>query len=576
MTATSSAPTRELVALNADVVGYSKLLADDLETTTAMMEQYHELVQRVVANHAGTLVNFVGDNFMAVFDSATDAMGASIAMTAEIEDRNADLPEYRRIRFRMGLDQGDIAIADDQYFGDALNIAARIQSIAPPGGVSVSSKVYKALDEPQLRFHPMGKQNLKNIPEEIGVYRFADLPTNDGPHHERSVSLETPTISIMPTHTENADDSLLPACEVIRSDLIHRLARIPNLNVINATSSKPADTAARYFLESGIMNVGNQVRVYCSVVDGGTWNVTTSHRWTTTTEELLGLSDEITEEIARALEVELVIGEPARIYAELKDPIAQQTIYDGWFHLTSGTKEGWDKALHAFESVAQSHPEQPVGHILAGFTMWVGVGGGLGYATDREQALRRAWELAQKGIDLGDPTGLGTTIHAAILMSRGLGDQALETIDGLEITRPTCDVTYAVQGSVQRYLGEWEKAIDLTDTAMRLSATAKPWYPTIQACSLYMGGRLEEAASTAEAVVEHQPHNLEALLVLAAAQQEMGLERRAKATAQTIRERYPAVDVDAWLKRNPYEVPEMVDRWRENLVAAGVIDPPAG
>ena len=142
--------------------------------------------------------------------------------------------------------------------------------------------------------------------------------------------------------------------------------------------------------------------------------------------------------------------------------------------------------------------------------------------------------------DRSSPNCPSSNPHVEGPWRTSLGEQALEKVDGLEIQRPTCDITYAVEGSVRRYLGQWEKAIDLTDTAMRLTAVNKPWYPTIQACSLYMGGRLEQAASTAEAVLEYQPNNLEALLVLAAAQQEMGLERRARATAELIRDRYPA------------------------------------
>jgi len=571
MTSTSTDSVhQELVALNADIVGYSKLLADDLDTTTSTMEEYHHLVEDKINANDGTLVNFVGDNFMSVFEKATDAMATSIGITAAIEERNAELPPHRQIRFRMGLDQGSITVAENQYFGDALNIAARIQSIAPPGGVSVSGRVYEALDEPSLRFHSMGLQDLKNIPEEVSVYNFADLPS-DGQHATgRSLSLEAPTVAVLPIHTEMVDKTVLPAAEVIRSDLVHRIAAIPNLNVIDGADGEKAKTSASYFLETGVVQLGDQVRVFAKLVDVSTWNVATSHKWTASLADLFALSDEISEDVARAMEIELVIGEPARIYADIADPETLQTIYNAWFELSSGTREGWSHALEAFESVAVKHPDQPFGHVLAALTKWIGVGER--YLKDRQTALEEAWEHAQLGIRAGDPTGLGQTVEAAILMSQGLPDQALEKIDGVEIIRPTCDITYAVEGSVRRYLGQWERAVDLTDTAMRLTAVNKPWYPTIQACSLYMGGKLEQAASTAEAVIEYQPNNLEALLVLAAAQQEMGLERRAVATAEIIQERYPAMDIGQWLEGNPYQDAEMVDRWRQNLVAAGVID----
>ncbi|HUO47165.1 MAG TPA: hypothetical protein VM470_10090 [Acidimicrobiia bacterium] len=125
--------------------------------------------------------------------------------------------------------------------------------------------------------------------------------------------------------------------------------------------------------------------------------------------------------------------------------------------------------------------------------------------------------------------------------------------------------------SATRYLGQWEKSVELLDRAMRLTQVINPWYPTIQACSLYIGHRLEGAASTAEAVLEHQPHNLEALLVLAASQHEMGLDRRARATAELVKERYPAMDVDAWLAAHPYQSPLLVERWRKTLTELGLI-----
>ena len=149
-------------------------------------------------------------------------------------------------------------------------------------------------------------------------------------------------------------------------------------------------------------------------------------------------------------------------------------------------------------------------------------------------------------------------------------------VEEAEVLRPSCDVTYGLEGSVRRYLGEWEKAVDLTDKAMRLTGVNKPWYPTVKACSLLMGGRVEEAATMAEMVLEHQPRNLEALLVLTAAQVELGLDRRARATAGLLRERYPTVNIAAWLDGSPYQDRDVVERWRDDLISAGAIDSERG
>ena len=169
------------VALNADVVGYSALVADDVEGTSAIMTGYRRLVNDMVTGRGGTLAHFVGDSFMAIFEDAMTALAAAIAIATELERRNVDRPTSRRVEFRMGMDMGPMTSADGDHHGDALNIAARIQAIARAGGLAVSGRVYRALDEPALRFRPMGRQRLKNIPEQVEVYEFSDLPTSAAP-----------------------------------------------------------------------------------------------------------------------------------------------------------------------------------------------------------------------------------------------------------------------------------------------------------------------------------------------------------------------------------------------------------
>ena len=565
--------TQEMVALNGDIVGYNKLLADDFDTTSRAVEKYEALVRERIHQSRGTLVNFVGDNFMAVFDGAKDAMQAAIGITTSIEDFNADLPRQRQVRFRLGIDEGAVAATDGQYFGDALNIAARIQSLAQPGGVSISGRVYRSLDEPALRFRPTGRKELKNIPEKIEVYRFMELPTDGGAPKDRGrLSLENPTIAVFPINTAGADPSVAAAGEMIRADLIHRLASIPNLNVVDATGEidlASMDRSVPYLIETGLHQLGTKVRVYAKLIDAATMNIMSSDRWDADIDDLFALSDEVSESTARSIEVELIIGEPARLYNELDDPEAIQQIYVGWYHLTTGTPEGWRKARELFEQVAEKHPDEPVGHSLSAYANWGGATSGL---IDQDSGLEMAFEQAARGIELGDPTGMSNAVQAAILLAQGRHEEALVKVDEAVITRPTCDVTYALEGSVRRYMGEWEKSLDLVDTAISLTPVVKPWYPTIQACSLFMGNRLEQASVTAEAVLENQPNNLEALLVLAATQVRMGMERRAKATAETIRERFPTVDVQTWLDDNPYQDQEMVGRWKDDLTELGLID----
>jgi adenylate cyclase len=564
---------RDLVALNADVVGYSALVADDLEAMSAAMSGYHELVEQLVRENDGKLDNFVGDSFMAVFDDVMAALRTAISITTEAEARNTNLPRSRRIRFRMGMDQGLVSFSAGHHHGDPLNIAARIQAVAPLGGLAVSDRIYRALDEPALRFRAMGRQRMKNIPERVGVYEFVGLPTETPTHRvRRSLRLESFTLAVLPVHTEMVDDQVRAAAEMIRQDLMHRLSAIPDLTLIDAPRDPDGGLvgSAQYMIETGVHQFGEHVRVFAMLFDVNTMNVVKSHKWTMPAEQMFSVSEDIAEEVARSVDVELVVGEPARFYVELDDPLAIEKIYLGWFHLRDDTREGWKRALQMFSEVAASHPDQPYGYVLSGFAQWLGAANG--WVSDVDTALTAAVDLARRGGDVGDQTGMSQAVEAAVLMSRGEVDEALARLDNLEIVRPTCDITFGLEGSVRRYLGQWERAVELLDTAMRLTGINKPWYPTVKATALFVGGRLDEAASLAEGVLEYQPNNLEALLVLAAAQSELGLDRRARGTSELIKSRFPSVDVGDWLERNPYQRRELVERWKGDLVSAGAMD----
>lgn len=563
----------KIVALNGDVVGYSQLVADDLESTTAAMIAYRQLVNLKVSENSGTLIDFIGDNFMAVFEDGKAAVQSAIGIATEVENKNAALPNTRQIRFRMGVDAGKATIAEGRYVGEPLNIAARIQTLAQPGGLCISGNVYRELDEPALRFRSIGQQQLKNIAQEVDVYEFADLP-GDGASTtgRRRLSLESPTVAVLPIHTEQVEESVVAMAGILRSDLIHRLTRVPQLNVVDANvdiRQNRAATAARYMLETGIQQFGEKTRLYATLFDVTTMNIVKSYKWIVTAGDLFDLSERFVDDVARSIEIELIVGEPAGLYMELNDPHAIENVYTGWYHLRSDTQQGWTYALERFGQVARSHPDQPYGHVLLAFANWIGAANE--WAPDTGAAISKARALAKTAIRVGDPTGMARAVEASILMVEGRHEEALAVVEELGILRPTCDVTYGLEGSVRRYLGQWERSVELLDTAMRLTGINKPWYPTVKSCSLFVGGRIDQAASLAEMVLAYQPNNLEALLVLAAAQVEMGLIHRANATVNIIQKRFPSVDMQAWLDNKPYQISEQIERWKKDLANAGAV-----
>lgn len=569
-----SSSSGDVAVLNADVVGYSRLLADNFESTSNAMTVVRKIVEGGVGSRGGQLVNFVGDNFMAVFDSAASGVQAAIEISRAVEEVNAPLPKSKWLRFRMGMDHGPVSQSDGHFEGDALNIAARLQALAQSGGLSISQTMYSELDEPALRFRSTGSQRLKNIPEPVEVFEFVDLPSDgDLTRVVSGLSLDEPTVAVLPTMTEGVDASVRSGAGMMRADIVHRLAAIPGLTVVEPVESGgQAATVARYMLETGVHQFGDTLRAHATLFDVTTMNVVKSHKVTGQTSNLLEMSDRLSDEVGTAIEVELIVGAPAGLYADLDDPAAIEKVYLGWYNLRLDTEQGWQRARTLFGEVAESHPQLPYGWVLSAFTNWIGASNG--WVVDSHEALLLAREQAKRGLDAGDPTGMAQAVDAAVLMSMGRIDDAIAEMKSVEIIRPTCDVTYGLEGSLKRYLGEWEEAVEKLDLAMELTGVNKPWYPTVKACSLFMGHRNEQAVSVAESVLEYQPNNLEALLILAAAQIELGLDRRSQATAAAIRERFPAVDISSWIDKNPYQDKEAVARWKADLASLDLISAP--
>jgi len=558
---------KSVVALNGDIVSYSQLLAEDHESTRAIVETFQQLATEHISTNNGTLVNFVGDNFMAVFSNESEALQTAISITSEIERRDPRISSSEKVRFRLGLDSGEVSIAEHQYYGDVLNIAARIQTMAKAGGICVSGRVYRNLDEPALRFRSIGKNKLKNIPELIEVFEFVDFPGDEtNVIGSSGLDLESPSIAVLPIHIKNASSLVAEAADILRQELVHRLTAVPQLTVVNAKSEvgqQQGLTAARYYIETGVHQHGDRVRVFATLFDVTTMNIVKSYKWFVAADGLVELSERLAEDVAKSIEVELIVGEPAGLYAELDDPEAIEKIYLGWYHLRSDIREGWAQALELFGQVADSHPDHSYGHVLSAFANWIGAANG--WSPNLDKALLKAQQQARTAREKGDPTGMSKAIEGAVYMSQGRHHEALAAIEQLEITRPTCDVTYGLEGSIRRYLGQWEKSVELLDTAMRLTGVNKPWYPTVKACSLFIGKQIEEAMTVAEVVLEYQPKNLEAHVVLAAAQTELGMSRRAKATIKAINEKFPTVDVVEWLDKNPYTDIDRVKHWKEAL-----------
>ena len=332
--ATTTATRRLAAILAADVVGYSRLMGADEEGTHERVKAHlRELVDPKITEHHGRIVKNTGDGLLAEFASVVDALRCSTEMQAGMAERNTAVPADKRIEFRIGLHQGDVVIEEHDIFGDAVNVAARLEGLAEAGGICVSARVRgDAAGKLDLAFEDMGQQELKNIARPVRVYALRPQGTAGLPTARVSLAASNPPPGVAPrlsivvllfANLSNDPDQQYFA-DGITEDLTTDLSRIPDMLVISRNTAfsyrnKPINTKqigrelnVRYVLEGSVRRSGNRARVNAQLIDAETDAHSWAERFDRATDDLFALQDEVTSHIAAALNVELLRAEAAR------------------------------------------------------------------------------------------------------------------------------------------------------------------------------------------------------------------------------------------------------------------------
>jgi len=332
--ATATATRRLAAILAADVAGYSRLMgADEEGTHERLRAHFRELINPKISEHHGRIVKTTGDGVLAEFSSVVDALRCATEVQAGMTERNAAAPEDKRIEFRIGLHQGDVMIEDDDIFGDAVNVAARLEGLAEPGGICVSARVRgDAVGKLDLAFEDMGQHQLKNIARPVRVYALRPeglagaAPANVSPTASRPPSAPAPRLSIVVLPFANLSNN--PGqqyfADGITEDLTTDLSRLAGMLVISRNTAftyrnKSTDTkqigrelGVRYVLEGSVRRSGNQIRINAQLIDAENDTHLWAERFDGDTRDLFALQDEVTRRIAIALDLELVGAEASR------------------------------------------------------------------------------------------------------------------------------------------------------------------------------------------------------------------------------------------------------------------------
>ncbi len=524
---------RRLAAiLAADVVGYSRLIRADEEGILARLNALRkEIIDPSIAKHDGRIVKLMGDGMLAEFASVVDAVRNAVEVQQAVAEHEADVPEDRRIVFRVGINLGDVVVDGDDIQGDGVNVAARLEGLAEPGGVCISGAVHDQVrDRIDLPFEDLGEQEVKNIDRPIRVWRWASdtsaaacgPATTDKPQPLP----DKPSIAVLAFNNMSADADQEYFADGIAEDIITALSKISNMRVIARNSTfaykgqsldlrkVASELGVRYVLEGSIRIGGKRIRVSAQLIDAADGSHLWADRYDRVLDDIFDIQDQITKEIVTALRVQLTDGEDALIWARGTNNVEawQYCVRAGdlWLHFNPSD---YLESRSLAEKAIALDPNYAHAHAVLGFTYWWE--GRLGYVGSSEEKFQRALELSERARELDETVPWAIGLRSMVLCSQGKYDEAIINARQGMASHPGNAHLRAFLGFALLLAGRFEEAIEHTEAAMALNPHHPTWYLAGLARAFAGLGRSEDALELANRIIAKDRHYFQGFLIKA-------------------------------------------------------------
>ena len=586
-------PTQRRLAaiLAADVVGYSRLIRADEEATLAALKNLRvDLIDPKLAEHGGRIVKLMGDGVLVEFGSVVAAVRAATEIQLAMAERNNDLPEARRIEFRVGINLGDVVIDGKDIHGDGVNVAARLEAMAPVGGMCISGAVHEQVrDRLDFSFEDLGEQSVKNIDRPVQVWKWAtDGSTTASSVEPDALALpEKPSIAVLPFGNLSADPEQEYFSDGISEDIITALARLRWLFVISSNSSftykghavevkqVARELGVRYVLEGSVRKAGNRVRITAQLIEADTDHHVWAERFDRDLEDIFALQDEITDTIVRSIVPEVNEAEYARA---ARKPVASLDAWDlclrgKWLALKLG-KDDIAEARIMLQRALELDPGFAPAH--AGLARALTIAVIMGFVEAPGETLAAAEKLARRAVELDPRDGIGHATLARIYSGLGEFDNAIaEALNATELSPNEADAHYHLAWALQLG-GNPEDALVAHDEALRLNPRGPDSfaYLTMRSGACNILGRFEEAADLARRSLRHPrgKGNFWAYANLAAALGHLDKKEEAQATLDALLRLRPDFSHELVRRTLVCRPEELMDPWFDGLRKAGLPD----
>jgi TolB-like protein/Tfp pilus assembly protein PilF len=588
---------RRLAAiLAADVVGYSRLMGADEEATLATLNAYREVIDGLIVDLHGRVFGSAGDSVIAEFASPVEAVRCAAEIQQEIEARNVDLPEDRRMRFRIGINLGDVMAEGDNLFGDGVNVAARLEGLAKAGGVCVSGTVFDHVrNKVGLEFEDLGERRVKNIPEPVRVYRVvAGTAEEDSPASafESSIGLDFalpdyPSIAVLPFTVMSTDPEQEFFADGVSEDIITALSKISRLLVVARNSTftykgKAVDVkqvsreqGVRYVLEGSVRKAGNRVRVSAQLIDATTGLHLWAERYDRELEDIFAVQDEITREIVVAMDVQLREGEQHRVWASgTKNLEAWECVRLATDAALGGAAEAQPKARERLDRALELDPDYATAWAMRGWLYFTeaDVGGGIGKSEQFDKAQAAAFRCGHRALEIDPDCAEAYGMLALTHLNAGEHDAAMEMSEkAIALAPNNAELLGGVASAVMRKSGQPKRGAELVKKAMRLCPFYRPGLLRALGNNYrMMSGRLEEAVACYRESLKREAGYLAAYVNLTSALGELGRLDEAREAAQALLQQEPDFSIRAYTAGLSYRDPADVERIAKGLRQAGL------
>jgi len=581
---------RRLAAIFAgDIAGYSRLMGADEEGTLHQLKAHRkQLVDPKITEHRGRIVKTTGDGMLVEFVSVVDAVRCAVDIQRGMAERNAGVPVDKRIEFRIGINVGDIIFDSDDIFGDGVNVAARLEALADPGGIMVSRTVHDQVrDKLSFGFEDMGEQAVKNISRPIGVYRIC--LTESAPTAVKSATapvpelaaVQRPSIAVLPFVNMSGDPEQEYFADGISEDILTGLSKLRWFFVIARNSTfaykgKAVDVkraarelGVRYVLEGSVRKGGNRVRITAQLIDATTGNHIWADHHDGELTDIFALQDDITRKVVAAIEPRLLEAEGTRSHARSTiDLGAWDMVMQANSLFWRLTKTEGEAAIALLRQAVERYPGYAPAHSMLAFALLISrLLGWTIVAPEVKESAALAARAAE--LDDSDPWAHLALGYVAHTMRRT--DDAVREYQRAIDLNPNFAAAHGYLGFALSLAGRSDQAIAQLEQAIRMSPhdPQNAIFNNGLAVAHYLAGRYTEAITFGRKCVQQRDGSTAGHRICVASLAQAGQIEEARAALQRLRELQPNISI-AWCEQYVPYPPDQMPKFLEGLRKAGV------